>query len=138
MLRFFIHIFTSRSDNIAVVRGFEFVLNISLITIIIIIIIIIICYICKKNNDKFKKLFCSAKKRRVGESQQPWAGVCLGPIVFFKKYERKNLEIFTWSWENDFGNLCPILIGKIGFPFKKNRPHFQETNVNFLFKVFFY
>ena len=31
------------------------------------------------------------------------------------------------------------LIEKIGFPFfKKNRPRFQETKVNFLFNVFFY
>ena len=39
--------------------------------------------------------------------------------------------------KNDFGNLCRSLIEKIGFPFfKKNRPHFQETKLNFLFNFF--
>ena len=75
----------------------------------------------------------------VGESRQPWVGICLGPIVFFfKKYERKNLEIFTGSSEKDFGNLCPSLVGKIGFSFfKKNKTHFQETKVNFVCLKFF-
>ena len=41
----------------------------------------------------------------------------LGQSSFFKKYERKNLEFFTWSLENDFSNLCPSLIEKIRFPF---------------------
>ena len=36
----------------------------------------------------------------VGKSRMPWAGVCLGPIVFFSKNMRENLEFFTWSWEN--------------------------------------
>ena len=63
----------------------------------------------------------------------------LGQSSFFKKYEKNNFEFFTWSWENDFGNLCPSLIAKIGYPFfQKNKPHFQETKVNFLFKVFLY
>ena len=61
----------------------------------------------------------------------------LGLSSFFKKYEWKNLEFFTLSSQNDFGNLCSSLIEQIGFPFfEKNRPHFQETKVNFLFKVF--
>ena len=32
----------------------------------------------------------------------------LGHSSFFKKYERKNLELFTWSWENFFDNFCQI------------------------------
>ena len=64
----------------------------------------------------------------------PWAN-----HLFLKKYERRNLEFFTWSWENDFVNLYPSWIGKIGFFFfKKNWPHFQETTVIFLFKVYLY
>ena len=31
---------------------------------------------------------------RIGESRQPWAGVCLGPNVFFKKKWKKNSWIF--------------------------------------------
>ena len=55
----------------------------------------------------------------IGESatlgrRTPWAN-----RLYFKKYERKNLEFFTWNWENDFGNLCPSLIGKIEFLFFK-------------------
>ena len=58
---------------------------------------------------------------------------------FFKKYEKKNLEFFTWIWENDVGNLCLSLIDESVFSaFKKNRPDFQEKKVNFLFKVFLY
>ena len=60
-----------------------------------------------------------------------WAA--LGQSPFFKKYEEKNLEFYTWSCENDFGNLCPSQIEKIGFPFFKKRPHFPETKINFLF-----
>ena len=56
---------------------------------------------------------------------------CLAPAYalvqssFFQKYERKNLEFFTWSSENDFGNLCLSLIEKIGFPF------FEKMNLIF-------
>ena len=41
----------------------------------------------------------------------------LGQSSFYKKYKKKNLEFFTWSWKNDFGNLCQSLIEKIGFHF---------------------
>ena len=34
----------------------------------------------------------------------------LGHLPFFKKYERKNREIFTWWRESDFSNLYPSLI----------------------------
>ena len=58
--------------------------------------------------------------------------------IFFKKYERKNLEFFTWSWENYISYLSPNLIEKIGFSFfQKNRPHGQETKVIFCSKFFF-
>ena len=72
-------------------------------------------------------------KGRVGSLGSVYA---LGHSSFFKKYERKNLEFFTWSWENDFGNLCPSLIEKIGFPFKKNIPYFQEPKYIFCSKFF--
>ena len=41
----------------------------------------------------------------------------LGDSSFFKKYERKNREFFTWRRKSDFGNLYPSLIEKIEFPF---------------------
>ena len=72
----------------------------------------------------------------VGERRLLWPGYALGQSSFFKKYERNNFEFFTWSWENDFGNLCQSLIKKIGFPFWKNRPDFQETKVIFCSKFF--
>ena len=45
----------------------------------------------------------------------------LGQSSFFEKYERKNIEFFTWSWENDFGYLCPSLFDKIEIPFFKKK-----------------
>ena len=62
----------------------------------------------------------------VGESRQPWAGVSLEQIVFFFKYERKNLEFFTWCRESDFGNLYSSLIEKIVFSSLKK--------IDFIFK----
>ena len=56
---------------------------------------------------------------KVGESRQSSPAYALGQSSFFEKYEKKNLKFFTWSWENDFGNFCPSLIKKIGFPFFK-------------------
>ena len=83
--------------------------------------------------------FCFCFYATVGESRQPGPAYALGQSSLFKKYERKNLEFFTWSWENDFGNRCSSLIEKIVLPlFERNRPHFQETKVNFLFNVFLY
>ena len=40
-----------------------------------------------------QKEYKEIRRVTVGESRQPWAGVCLRS--FFKKYERKNLEYFT-------------------------------------------
>ena len=75
--------------------------------------------------------------RKVWENRQLGAAYALGQSSFFKKYERKNLKFFIWSWENYFRNFWPSLIEKIGIPFfKKNRSHFQETKVVFCSKFF--
>ena len=80
-------------------------------------------------NYNYNKLFNTIQKRmHCVETVYLWCQYALGQSFFFQKYERKNLEFFAWSWENDFVDLCPSLIEKIGFPFfKKNWPHFRET-----------
>ena len=55
---------------------------------------------------------------RVGNLGPSYA---LDQSYFFQKYEKKNLEFFTRSWESDFGNLCLSLIETIGFPFFKKK-----------------
>ena len=57
----------------------------------------------------------------VGKSRQSWTAYALGQSSFLKKSERKDLEFSTWSWENDFDNLCPSLFEKIGFSFFKKK-----------------
>ena len=65
--------------------------------------------------------------------EKPSKGVsaALGQLSFLKKYERKNLESFTWSRESNFGNIYPSLTEKIRFPIFKKK-------LNFLLKVFMY
>ena len=63
----------------------------------------------------------------------PWAN-----RLFSKSIKGKILN-FLHEVEKMISVICPSLIEKIGFPFfKKNRPHFQDTEVNFFFKVFPY
>ena len=57
-------------------------------------------------------------QRRVGSLGLAYS---LGQSSLFKKYERKNLEFFIWSWKTDFGKLCPSLIEKVGFLFFKKK-----------------
>ena len=65
--------------------------------------------------------------------RKPWAN----RFFFFKKYEKKNLQFFTWSWNNDFGYLCPSLIEKIGFPFfKKKKTSFSRDKSKFFIQSF--
>ena len=49
----------------------------------------------------------------IGESRQPWANRLVS-----KSMKGKYLN-FLHEVEIDFGNLCPSLIEKIGFPFLK-------------------
>ena len=62
-------------------------------------------------------------------SQQPWASVGFGQIVFFKKYERKNLE-FLREVEKVISVISIQVFEKLDFPFEKKRSHFRETKVN--------
>ena len=91
--------------------------------------------LCRFLSSRF--LFFKLTFQQEGKVGSLGLAYALSRSSYFKRYETKNLEFFKWSWENDFGNLCRSLIEKIWFPFKK-RSHFQETKVNFLFKVFLY
>ena len=72
--------------------------------------------------------FCMSQNPKKKKKRMIWY-----LFKYERKYERKNLEFFTCSWENNFGNVCPSLIEKIGFLlFKKNRSHFQDKSKFFV------
>ena len=78
--------------------------------------------------------------KRVGESRHPWAGVYLGPIVFFFLSMKGKILNFLHEVQKIISVISvQINKKKIRFPtFQTKRPHFQEIKVHFLFKVFLY
>ena len=75
----------------------------------------------------------------IGEGRQPWAGISLGPIVFFSKSMKGKILNCLHEVEKMISIISVQVGRKNCFSLLwKNRPHFQETKVNFLFKVFLY
>ena len=75
------------------------------------------------SKKKFSLEWVTTCARRVGESRQPWASVCLRPNVFFSKSIKGKILNFLHDFEKMISvpNLCQSLIEKIEFPFLKKK-----------------